>query len=48
VDLGFVAGLLVWGFWGGVVLSWEALCRWVLGELEGREWVQKAPVLGNA
>ncbi|KAF2498910.1 NAD(P)-binding protein [Lophium mytilinum] len=43
-----VVGTLSPEFKGKTTLSREGLCRWLLGEIEKREWVKKAPVLGNA
>lgn len=32
---------------GGLNLSRRSLARWVLGEIQGREWVRGSPFLGN-
>jgi hypothetical protein len=46
-DLAVWAGLLGPTFRGTSYLSRGSLARWVLDEIEERNWVRKAPALGN-
>ena len=43
-----VSGNLDQKFTGSTELSRGSLARWVLKEVEGRNWIRQAPLLGNA